>query len=53
MIQYVYIERIDVEKDTGVVIVGRLTSSKHLIEKISNVNKIGRTFIDLEPEIFR
>ena len=51
------IEKTGTEKDIGVVIDDKLAFSDHLAEKIKKANKIvgliRRTFIHLEPEIFK
>ena len=54
---YEDIEWTEEEKDTGVVIDDKLAFSDHLAEKINKANKIvgliRRTFVHLEPEIFK
>ena len=54
---YEDIERTEAEKDIGVVIDNKLAFSDHLAEKINKANKIvgliRRTFVHLEPEIFK
>ncbi len=54
---YTGIKKTTAEKDIGVVIDDKLTFSDHLAEKINKANKIvgliRRTFVHLEPEIFR
>ena len=54
---YEDIEWTEEDKDTGVVIDDKLAFSDHLAEKINKANKIvgliRRTFVHLEPEIFK